>query len=267
MTDHAQYAEALALYAVGALDNPQELADLKAHLGTCGECRREFDALRADTALLALSASGPQPPQRARQRLLNAIAAEPRTAQQKEQQEKRLFMVGRLRSNWLSFAPIAVALVLAVFSLLLLRDNQRMRNRNVQLAAELLDAQNKSAQAQEVLAMLNDTKAVHMTLVSAPNQAWPAVHTVYVPAKGHVLLVANNLAPLPEGKVYELWLIPAKGGDPMPAGTFWPDSGGCRTMMHAMETEGIEAQAFAVTVEPVGGSATPTMPILLAPAG
>jgi anti-sigma-K factor RskA len=265
MTDHAQYAEALALYAMGALDNPQELADLQSHLGTCGECRREFDALRADAALLALSAAGPQPPQRARQRLLNAIAAEPRTKQKEEPQEKR-FIVGRLRSNWLSFAPIAVALVLAVFSLLLLREIVHMRHRNEQLAAELRDAQLKSAQAQEVLDMLNDPKAVRMTLVAAQTRPWPQVKTIYVPAKGHVLMLANNLDPLPEGKVYQLWLIPAKG-DPMPAGTFWPDNGGSRMMMHTMETEGIDAKAFAVTVEPAGGSATPTMPIVLAPTG
>src|SRR5262245_1580354 len=98
MKDHAQYAEALALYAMGALDDPQELADVQAHLGTCGECRRELDALRADTALLALSATGPQPPARSRQRLLNAIAAEPRQKQQEDQPSKR-FVLGRLRSK------------------------------------------------------------------------------------------------------------------------------------------------------------------------
>jgi anti-sigma-K factor RskA len=265
MKDHAQYAEALALYAMGALDNPQELADVRAHLGTCGECRRELDALRADTALLALSATGPQPPQRARQRFLSAIAAEPRQKQQEEQQGKR-FVLGRLRSRWLTFAPIAVAVVLAIFSMLLLRENQRIKDHNVQLAAALREAQLKSAHAQEVLDMLNDPKAVRMTLVTARNQAWPEVNTIYVPARGHVLLVAHNLAPLPEGKVYQLWLIPAKGGAPMSAGTFWPDSAGCRTMMHSLETEGVEAQSFAVTVEPAPGSSTPTMPIMLAPA-
>lgn len=263
MKDHAQYAEALALYAMGALDNPQELAEVRAHLGTCGECRRELDALRADTALLALSATGPQPPQRARQRFLSAIAAEPRQKQQEEQQGKR-FVLGRLRSNWLTFAPIAVALVLAIFSMLLLRENQRIKDKNAQLAADLRDAQLKSAQAQEVLDMLNDPKAVRMTLVEKTRR-WPQVKTIYIPAKGHVLVLANDMDPLPEGKVYQLWLIPAKG-DPMPAGTFWPDSGGCSTMMHALIIEGVEAQSFAVTVEPAGGSTRPTMPIMLASA-
>jgi len=262
MKDHAQYAETLALYAMGALDNPQELADLQAHLGTCGECRRELDALRADTALLALSATGPQPPLRARQRLLSAIAAEPRP-QQREQQEKR-FVLGRLRSSWLSFVPIAVALVLAILSMLLLKENLRIRDRNAQMAAELSEAQNKSAHAQEVLDMLNNPKTVRMTLVAMPNHPQPQIKTFYAPEKGHLVILANNLEPLPEGKVYQLWLRPPKGA-PMPAGTFWPDSTGNRMMMHALETPGIEAQSFAVTVEPAGGSLTPTMPIVLAP--
>ncbi len=52
MNGHPQYEEALALYAMDALDDPRELAALEAHLGTCGDCRSELEALRADMALL-----------------------------------------------------------------------------------------------------------------------------------------------------------------------------------------------------------------------
>src|SRR5579864_5095453 len=108
MNAHPQYAEALALYAMGTLDNPEGLAALEAHLGTCGDCRNELEALRADIALLALSATGPQPPARSRQRLLSAIAAEPRI--QKSRTELRT--VGRLSSSrWFSFAPVFVTLL------------------------------------------------------------------------------------------------------------------------------------------------------------
>src|SRR5690349_21243548 len=115
MNGHPQYAEALALYAMGALDNVQDRAELEAHLGTCGECRRELEALRSDTALLALSAVGPKPPDRVRQQLMKAVAAEPRM----EPRQPKPFVVGRIRSRWLTFAPIAVMLLLAVFSMLL----------------------------------------------------------------------------------------------------------------------------------------------------
>lgn len=263
MKDHSQYADSLALYAMDALDDQQELADLKSHLGTCGECRRELNALRSDMAMLALSATGPQPPQRARQRLMQAVAGEPRM----QQSTKSQVVVGRLRPRWLTLAPMAMTLVLAVLSIVQLSDLIRMRHRVDRLQAALENEKQNSAHAKEVLAMLNDPTAVHMTLVSAQTHAEPQVKTVYKPQEGHILLIANALKPIPEDKVYELWLIPMSGGAPMPAGTFRINPSGGAMMMHAMETPGIEAKAFAVTIEPVGGSKTPTMPIVLAPAG
>jgi hypothetical protein len=268
MNGHPQYAESLALYAMGALDDPQELAGLEAHLGACGECRRELEALRADAALLAYSAVGPKPPERARQRLLNAIAAEPRIERRRAQ---RPLVLGRLRSRWLSFVPVAVMLLLAIFSLLLgidlrnvRRELRQAREQNRQMREQLAQAQH----AQEVLAMWDDPNAMRVKLVSTPKAPPPPlIQTIYQPEKGHILLVANNLAPLPPNKVYELWLLPAGGGAPMPAGTFKPDARGNGMMLHPMESAGISAKGFAVTIEPEGGSQTPTPPIVMAPAG
>jgi len=259
MKDHAQYADSLALFAMGALADPQELAELQAHLGTCGECRRELEALRADTALLALSASGPQPPQRARQRLMQAIASEPRHANPPKPQ----VVLGRLRPRWF-LAPVTVAALLAIISIGLLLNNLRWRRNYEKLTAQYQELKTNSALAREVMDMINDPKAVRMTLVSIKTPAQPQVKTVYKPERGHILLLANNLAPIPDDKVYELWLLPAGGGDPMPAGTFNIDSKGSAMMLHAMETEGVQARAFAITVEPVGGSRTPTTPIMMA---
>jgi hypothetical protein len=262
MKDHAQYADTLALYATGALADPQELADLQAHLGVCGECRRELEALRADTALLALSVSGPQPPQRTRQRLMRTIAAEPRQAGRPGQK----VVLGRLRPGWRTLAPITVAATLAVISIGLLINNLKWRRNYENLAAQYQELKYNSALAREVMDMINDPKAVRMTLVSVKTAAQPQVRTVYKPERGHILVLANNLAPIPDDKVYELWLLPASGGTPMPAGTFRIDNKGNAMMMHAMETEGIQARAFAITVEPAGGSKSPTSPIMMSTA-
>src|SRR6202007_1603217 len=56
----------------------EERASLEKHLDGCSGCRQELEALRGDTALLAVGTAGPMPPQRSRQRLLIAIAKEPR---------------------------------------------------------------------------------------------------------------------------------------------------------------------------------------------
>ncbi len=271
MNGHPQYAESLALYAMGALDDPQELAALEAHLGTCGECRRELEALRSDAALLAYSAVGPKPPERARQRLLDAVAAEPRMERRPTQKP---LVLGRLRPRWLTLTPVVVMLLLAIFSLLLGRELRytrfllrQARSHEKQMQEQLDQERQRSAHAQEVLDMLNDPSAMRVTLVSNPKaRPQPLIKTIYKPEQGHILMMANNLAPLPPNKVYELWLLPANGGAPMPAGTFKPDASGNGMMLHPMESAGISAKGFAVTIEPEGGSQTPTMPIVMAPA-
>jgi anti-sigma-K factor RskA len=268
MNGHPQYAEALALYALGALDNRQELAELESHLGTCGECRRELEALRADTALLALSAVGPKPPDRARQRLLSAIAAEPRMPKKAPQP----YAVGRLRPRWFSFAPIAVMLMLAVFSILLWRDLRKSNRELRQARAQIEQIQTELAQknidlkeARAVRDLLHASDAWPLTLVNVKTPPQPQMKVIYSRQKGSLLLMANNAPLLPQDKIYELWLLPADGSAPMPAGWFKPDSKGHGMMFHQM-TAGINAKGFAVTVEPANGSQTPTPPIMFAPA-
>jgi anti-sigma-K factor RskA len=270
MNGHPQYAEALALYAMGALDNRQDLAELESHLGTCGECRRELEALRADTALLAMSAVGPKPPDRVRQRLLAAIAAEPRM----ERRAQKPFVVGRLRSRWLSFAPIAVMLLLAVFSMLLWREvrNYRFQLRQTQAQLEQTQADLKKssaelAESKDVKDLLHAPDAWPLTLVAVKTPPQPQMKVIYSRQKGSLLLMANNAPVLPEDKIYELWLLPADNSAPMPAGWFKPDGQGHGMIFHHMKVSGISAKGFAVTIEPAGGSETPTMPIKFYPAG
>lgn len=270
MNGHPQYAEALALYALGALDNPQELTELQAHLGTCGDCRRELEALRSDTAVLALSAVGPKPPDRVRQRVLNASAAEPRM---ERRGAPKPYVVGRLRSRWLSFAPVAVMLLLAVFSILLWRDlrNTRFLLRQAreqinQVQADL-DSKNKElAQAKGVRALMHAPDAWPVTLVSKQTPPQPQIKTVYSRQQGALLLMATNVEPLPEGKIYQIWLLPSDGSAPMSAGWFKPDEKGNGMMFHELSSAGISAKGFAVTIEPAGGSEKPTMPIVMEPA-
>lgn len=270
MSAHPQFAEALALYAMGALDNPQDLAALEAHLGACGDCRRELEALRADTALLALSATGPQPPARSRQRLLSALAAEPRV----EKRNPQRYALGRLRRRWVTIAPVMMMAMLAVFSILLwrdLRNTRRSLNRTQaqleQVQSDLARTNKDLAEAKMIRDLMHAPDAWPLTLVSKRTPPQPQIKTVYSKQQGALLLMASNLTPLPEDKIYQVWLLPASGGAPMSAGWFKPDSKGNGMMFHKMASVDISAKGFAVTIEPAGGSQTPTMPIVMEPAG
>src|SRR5581483_123701 len=117
MIAHEQFAEDLALYALGILQGDGRLA-LERHLNECAGCRRELEQLRGDAALLALSASGPEPPRRARQRWMSGVAQEPR----------RIPVAEPKRSWWRALEWVAATAALAVV-LLLVRQNSELRRR------------------------------------------------------------------------------------------------------------------------------------------
>ena len=251
MTTHEQFAEDLALYALGSLEG-SAVDSLERHLEECAACRQELARLEGDMALLALTTAGPSPPQRARQRLLKAIGREPRSL--------RTVLT---RRRWWTVAPVFASLVLAIFAILLWRENVRQRDRLEALRADAARTQAAVEEAKHLLALLTDPGAMHVTLAAAQARPQPAGKAIYMPRNGALVFMASNLAPLAPAKTYELWLVPMHGEKPMPAGMFKPDPQGNAVVMLPPLTAGVEARTFAVTIEPVGGSAAPTMPMVL----
>ncbi|MCI0349417.1 MAG: anti-sigma factor [Acidobacteriales bacterium] len=254
---HEQFADDLALYALGALAGGEREA-LERHLETCPACRRDLEAHRGDAALLALSATSPHPPLRSRDRLLSAIAHEPRG---------RSLRALAVRRPWWALAPVLTTMLLAVFALLLWRESsglrprlEQARNEVAQKHAQVEELQRELARAQETVALLSSPEAVRVTL-SPRGRPEPQGKALYLERTGRLVLIASNLAPVPPDKTYELWLIPVQGA-PIPAGTFKPNERGEATIEHQLPA-GTRAKAFGITIENEGGSNTPTPPILL----
>jgi anti-sigma-K factor RskA len=222
----------------------------------CAACRRELELLRGDMALMAISVGGPQPPARARQRLMDAIAHEPH----------RAAAPLPARRAWWSPLPWLVAAAVALIAFLFWRQSDRLAQRVAQLEHEASDQQAQLERAREVVATLTATDAL-VVPVAAPNTPpQPQGKAIYVRDKARLIFVASNMPPLPPQKAYELWLIPAKGA-PIPAGVFKPDARGSAIVVHPPLPAGVEAKTFAITVEPETGSTTPTMPIVMVGAG
>src|SRR5208282_3828483 len=93
-------------------------------LEECVSCRRELELLRGDLSLLALTTAGPRPPARARQRLISAIAAEPRLpmAGPASDPQQRSWWTA---SRW-SALGWAAALALVLVGIGLLRQNSTL---------------------------------------------------------------------------------------------------------------------------------------------
>jgi anti-sigma-K factor RskA len=94
----------------------------------------------------------------------------------------------------------------------------------------------------------------------------PAGKAIYSRDQNGLIFVASNLQPPPAQKAYELWLIPSQGA-PIPAGTFKPDSRGMAMVVNPPLPAGVEAKAFAITIEPEQGSSAPTSGIIMMGAG
>jgi anti-sigma-K factor RskA len=256
MNVHDQFTDDLSLYALGALDGEERLA-LEKHLEECPDCRREVEQLRGDLALLAFSVSGPQPPPRSRERLMEAISREPRRA---------AVLPGRrkIRLHIFEWAAAAAAVLIIV---LLLHENSHLRHRLDSLAADLTGQQQQLHQARALIASISSDEAAHFTLVEGKTMSQPEAKAIYSRRSGTLLFMASDMPQLPAQKTYELWLIPTTGAA-IPAGLFTADQHGSATVINPPLPPGVVAKTFAITIEPKSGSPAPTStPIMVGTPG
>jgi hypothetical protein len=122
-----------------------------------------------------------------------------------------------------------------------------------------------SSSAHQLIDTLNDDKTAHITLTNdASGKAQPSGHVIYNADSASLIFLADDLAPLEDNKIYELWMIPADGHAPIAAALFHPDAHGSATVLLPSLPKGVAAKAFGVTVEDAGGAQSPTLPIVLA---
>jgi anti-sigma-K factor RskA len=255
MSSHEQFADDLALLAMGALQGDERVA-LEKHLEGCASCRRELEQLRGDTALLALSSAGPSPPQRSRERLLKAIAKEPRETARAAVAPRR---------SW-NLVPWLAAAVFALAAVFFFRQSDRLSQKVAALQSDSAQQQAQLERAREVVSTLTSTDALRVTLIAAQTLPQPQGKAIYVRDRSSLVFIASNMPALPAQKAYELWLIPTTGS-PIPAGVFKPDARGSATVIEPPLPAGVEAKAFAITIESEQGATTPTMPIVMSGAG
>ena len=252
MTEHKEFVEDLALYALGALD-PAERAALEQHLRECATCLRELEQLRGDSALLALSAPQQVPPAYARRRLMAAIAEDGLPARPPRRLSLRMLV------------PSLAAVALAIAAIILWRQDAGLRAELATLDANYSRQQDQLRSANQVLATLTDPTAARFTL-SAAKKAEPQGKAIYARERASLIFLANNMPALPPRRAYELWLIPVTGA-PIPAGVFKPSADGSAAVINPPLPANVEAKTFAITVEPEAGSPAPTSQPIMVGAG
>jgi anti-sigma factor RsiW len=255
----------LALYALQSLSH-DESAALREHLSTCDECQTELARLQGDLAMVALSVEQHPLPAGARERFAQRTAAD-RPAAERVEPVPIVRPSGFDRPSrfagaaWVGWAAAAVLLILAGgLALQVSLLSARLRDSNNRITS----LQAGKSRAEQIAELLTAPTAQRVLLTAPKTTPAPAGRVVYLPSRGELILQANNLVSAPAGKTYELWVIPADGSAPIPAGLFRPDPAGNGSVVLPPIPQGVNAKAFGITLEDAAGSKTPTAPILLA---
>ena len=254
----------LALYALQALST-EESAVVREHLSECEVCRAVISKLQGDLAMVALSADQQPLPAGARERFLQRLESEvDRGTLQSKKSDPIAIDRGRTgKLSWLGWAAAAAALIVAAW---LGFEVNSLRSRLQESDQKIAALQASELRAKQVSEVLTAPAAQRIVLTAPKTTPAPTGRVVYLASSGGLILQANNLAPVPSGKTYELWVIPADGSAPIPAGLFRPDATGNGSVLLPEIPQGVKAKAFGVTMEDAAGSKTPTAPILLASA-
>jgi hypothetical protein len=265
----------LALYAMQLLP-PDETEEMALHLQHSVEARRVLSEIYGDLSIFAHSAEMHSPPALARQRLMKHVAREKKAipidthAQMAGAYAPRassLFADEPVKKSavanvlpWLGWA-VAAGLALPIVNLY--NQREQLKNTVATEKSQMQQTQLSAEQASLLMDTVKDPAAVHVTLTSTGAAPPPAGRLTYVADKGSLVFLASNLNPLQAYKTYELWVIPADGHDPIPAGVFRPDARGNASVVLPTLPKGVQAKAFGVTVEDGDGATAPTMPIVL----
>jgi anti-sigma-K factor RskA len=221
-------------YAAGALED-DELAEFERHLGACPACREEVHGLRETIAVLA-EATAVTPPARVRAAVLGALRT---TAQDRPRPVATHRSAEPVRrrpgGSWLAAAAVLVAFTVGSGGF---------------AVAEYRSAQDARAQLAAVAAVVADPAAHRVDAAVAGGGS----ASLFV-SGSRAALVAASMRGLPDGRVYQLWVVRPKV---VTSAGLGPAGGAAAGAWQAL-VDGVRAgDVVAVSVEPSGGSAQPT---------
>jgi anti-sigma-K factor RskA len=266
--DHAAQRDAAGLYALGALAGAEREA-FEAHLATCEECAAEVRSLGTVVHVLPYAAPQVDPPAALRARVL-AAAGDPNVSSRATVTR----MPARSRSwfedpGWLAAAAL-VALVVGLGAYTV-NVRQRVGGLELQLGEaltrldrseqQLAEAVRAAERSQTRLAVLTAPDLKQVNLAGQPAAPRAAGRAWWSRANG-LLFAANDLPPLPAGRIYQVWLLTP--GAPVSAGLVRPDENGRVTAAFDTPAATPDPTGVAVSIEPDAGVPAPTGAIYLA---
>lgn len=235
---HDDLMELTGAYALDALED-DELEAMDLHLRECPRCRAEVESFRETAALLAHG--GVDAPAGLWERLVEQLdeappAVAPILAMRPAAAKPRRSLITG------AMAAAAALLVAIPAAAIVIRQNDRINEINEGVAQQ--------ANLERVaLAASADPLAKKARLRSADGKQ--TASAVVLP-DGRGYLIRNDLAPLAEGRVYQLWGMPDGTAKPISLGVL-----GTSPSVVAFSAD-TPFTALAISIERAGGSVAPT---------
>jgi anti-sigma-K factor RskA len=259
---HPTREEDFDLYVLGALEGDDKQT-IESHLAGCADCARKLAAARGRIAALSFAAARVEPAPAVKDRVLARVRAESqvpsRAPSDSAKVPAREFVPPEpprgAAGRWLFaiLAPACVALLIA--TLMLWRENDRLTKQLAILGDAMDKTQKQLDYARNVAHLFEARDTITVSLAPMPGMANGAAKVMYN-AKMGMLMYDGWIAPPPEDKSYQLWVVPMDG-KPISVGVFNPATSDPAHWMTKVP-EGIEPKMFAVTLEPAGGMPQPT---------
>ncbi|MGB5419195.1 anti-sigma factor [Algibacter sp.] len=244
----------LELYVAGTLsekENEEVYALMQKHPEVLQE------VLEIEAAIVKLTASTSQ-------RDNNHILQRIKQSLGFDSDDSKVISIAKPKYNWITYAGWAASVVLAAGLLWTVNQNNQLQT-DIQVAEtqqDLLETQienskNSLEHANVLISVLRDDNITKVPLAGQGNFASTYAKVYWDKNSDRIFLDAQGLPDPPEGKVYQVWSLTLTPLTPTSLGTidrFTADANKIFEIENANESE-----AFGITLEPAGGSATPTM--------
>jgi anti-sigma-K factor RskA len=249
----------LELYVAGLL-SVEEMRDVELKACQYPEIKTVLESLQGSLEKYA-NKYAMQPPPGLKERIMKVVEGEGESERGKTKTIVREISPPRQFSPW--FLAAASVVLLIVASIIAFRYASQVTQYKQQVAQlteqqssmqkEMEATKESMTQYAQQLAMLSDPNTVKIAMKGTPKSPESLAMIYWNKQSQTVYLDIKNLPPAPSDKQYQLWFIDPSN-KPVSAGVFDMKTGEWIRMVNAPA-----AVAFAVTLEPRGGSVNPTM--------
>lgn len=218
-------------YSVNALDD-EERRMFEAHYPDCDVCRIEVAEFQETIGQMAEAAGVPVPPE-----LKARVMAEVSASRQLPVASENVIDLTERRKSFIDrsrvLSLVGAVLIVAGLSLVILRLGGNSPVEDLLAAPDAVTTQLEGGSG--------------------------SIRVIWSAERDQALVIGDDLPAVAADQIYELWLLLPDDRGVTPAGLFRPEAGSVFTLINVADEPGI---GWGVTVEPAGGSLTPTGEII-----